>query len=488
MIDRTIPIFYVKVLTPQGVIEPDQSVRITSLEYEDCEKKADKIRLTVDNYDLSHFDNPIWQKGNLIELTWGYPGVLAPPRRGVIQAVKGFQQLQVEAISEALLLNLATKTRAFENMTRSQVARQIAIEWGFSEGYQHVEDTEEIHPVISQARQTDGEFLRRLAHKEGFELYLDFDGFHFHSRDTRQDVSRVFHYHTDPGAGDIISMNIENDITDKAGMMRVLTRNARRRQDDQGEASTTDPLPAMPTLAPVQEFSNWRHTLQGQASTYFQRLEQQYDSARGTPAAGMVRSFEEPIRRGAAYANFMQSVEGSLRQVNAAVVAGSAVQFANAIRERIETSVENAAQEARLRQRAMQQLLVQISMTVVGDPTLLAKSVIEIRGIGHRLSGLYYVTDVKHRIDPGGYTCDVKCWSDGTQGYQYPAIVEPRATSRELPPPETDAERQMRWNALGESRQRTPDGQEYVVFRDTGGRQWRVPVTGPAAPITTAEE
>jgi len=52
-------------------------------------------------------------------------------------------------------------------------------------------------------------------------------------------------------------------------------------------------------------------------------------------------------------------------------------------------------------------------MKVVGDPTLHAKSIVEVRGISGLLSGKYYVTDVKHIIASSGYVCDLKLTRDG---------------------------------------------------------------------------
>ena len=50
---------------------------------------------------------------------------------------------------------------------------------------------------------------------------------------------------------------------------------------------------------------------------------------------------------------------------------------------------------------------------MVGDPDLLAKSVIEIQGISQRLSGKYFVKEARHRIDASGYTVTLRCLRDG---------------------------------------------------------------------------
>jgi len=45
--------------------------------------------------------------------------------------------------------------------------------------------------------------------------------------------------------------------------------------------------------------------------------------------------------------------------------------------------------------------------TTIGLPTLRAKQNIEVRGVGRKFSGVYYVEAVRHRIDGGGYSCEL---------------------------------------------------------------------------------
>lgn len=45
--------------------------------------------------------------------------------------------------------------------------------------------------------------------------------------------------------------------------------------------------------------------------------------------------------------------------------------------------------------------------TTIGLPALRAKQNLEVRGVGRKFSGVYYVEAVRHRIDSGGYSCEV---------------------------------------------------------------------------------
>ena len=57
---------------------------------------------------------------------------------------------------------------------------------------------------------------------------------------------------------------------------------------------------------------------------------------------------------------------------------------------------------------------MKLSLRVVGDPTLHAKSLVEVRGISGLLSGKYYATDVKHVVSSSGYVCELKLTRDGS--------------------------------------------------------------------------
>ena len=50
---------------------------------------------------------------------------------------------------------------------------------------------------------------------------------------------------------------------------------------------------------------------------------------------------------------------------------------------------------------------------MLGDPSLLAKTVVEIEGISQRLSGKYYLHEAKHKIDGSGFTVELKALRDG---------------------------------------------------------------------------
>jgi len=141
-------------------------------------------------------------------------------------------------------MNKVARCRTFENVTRADVVRQIAQENGFGANRQDIDDTEHVLPLITQARMTDAQLLRRLADREGFEFYVDFDGLHFHQRRLGQKPVRTLQWYTAPEIGEIISLNIENDVTAKPGAVSIRGRDPLTRKDIAERGSNVNPLQA----------------------------------------------------------------------------------------------------------------------------------------------------------------------------------------------------------------------------------------------------
>lgn len=349
------PVVFV-VVTPQGQAAErvDASLTVLSFEYEEDEKKTDQLKLTIDNWDLTHFDNPIWREGNSVEVSWGYPGNMALTRECVVQKVEGSTTLTVTAQAKSLLMNRDVKSKTYENVTRSDVVKQIAKSYGYDDTHSFIETTTTKYEGISQMRQTDAQFVRRLADAEHFEFYIDFSGFHWHPRKMGQKPLRTMQYYLPPDVGDIKSFNVESDPFAKPTQVTVSGRDPVAKKDVggdvDGKASDADtqrtvlvaPDTGLTSLAPVTT----------------------------------------------------QTVE----------------------RPTTETSTTQAKKEADGHFTKAQQATVKMTLDCIGDPTLIAKSVIAIRGISNRLSGLYYVNTASHKIDSGGYSMSLKVSTDGSNG------------------------------------------------------------------------
>ena len=382
IIDRSAPGVRITLLPDERAAsgEPlDLAGRIIGFTFEDAERKADKVALQLDNFDLSLFDREDLMGGAALEVSWGYPGNMAVPRRVVVKKLKGFTTLTVEGQATSVLMNREAKTRSWENVTRAAVARQIAEEHGYEGEFIDVEDTEEVFEVVNQSGETDARFLLRLAAREEFEFYVDDGGFHFHER--RQDAAptHVFTWFANPGRGDVISINVESDLVKRAGRVTVRGLDPMRRATI--ESSTSNETADRSTLAEVVEVVD--------------------------PETG--------------------STSLETRNATASVHPTSA------------SSEGRARRESAARFRRAERATVKLSMRVVGDPTLHAKSIVELRGVSGLLSGKYYVTNVKHVISSSGYTCDLKLTRDGS-GQRARRLAREQRGERNTSRPRTDGE------------------------------------------------
>lgn len=374
---RLSPIFYVAVREEGSSqaerLDFDQTNRVLSLSYEDSEKKTDLLRLEVDNWDLSNFDDPIWKPGNTLIVTWGYVGNTAPVRECVIQKVTGSTKLSVEAQGKTVLLNKEVKSTTWPNRTRSSVVEEIAKAAGYdNSSVRFIEPTTEVFDVITQARQTDAQFVKRLADLEGFEFFIDHSGFHWHKRLLDKAPLRVLQWYLPPAVGDIIGFNVETDIFAKPAEVTAKGRDPLNKKPI--EATGSDEKTARTALGPIAPI------------------------VAASSANGAVKA-------AAAAAG------GSAPGLFAAAIASAAV-FPTT-----ETSPTQAKREADGAYRRSVQSTIKLTLEIVGDPGIVAKSVIEVRGISKRLSGLYYVTDAMHSVSSGGYKTTLKCQSDGTNGH-----------------------------------------------------------------------
>lgn len=354
---RDLAFFTIKMLPEGGKGQSlDLTDTVTVFAVEEDLKKAAKLQLNVINWDLSHFDNPVWRKGNILEVQWGYPGNVSLPEQFVIRSVTGGStMLMIVAHSKGVLMNLKPGLRVFDNTTRSEVATKIAREYGYGEELIQVEDTKVRLRHVSQGPLTDAQFLKKLALKEGFEFYVDASGFHFHRRNLAQKPVKELTYYTSE-TGDLIDFDIENDITALPGKVT---------------AKGIDPLNK-------------------------KKLSESADKSTSRDGLGSVLEVIDPVTGKTS----LQSRVASEETVHTT-----------------ESDSTSAGRQANAKFRDAQALTVKLAGQAVGDPQIRKGRIVKISGIGKRLSGNYYIKETTHRIDQGGYTVDFSARRDGTSGY-----------------------------------------------------------------------
>jgi len=515
---------------PQPTPAPsvDLSQAILSFEYEESEKKSDLLKLTIENNDLRWFDSPIFEKGTTLIVVWGYIGHLVPPREVVVQTVKGNRTLTVECAGKGQLMNKVARTRTFNNVTRAEVVRTIAEENGFGPDAQFIDDGPPVakppgvfggstllaaviqaatinagdnaeralrsivgiiskgdtsvapgtfatiktianspgQPVvmvkqilaaanaaqasvvaasaakakkeapkspgavprygaITQAGQTDAQFLKRLADLQGFEFFIDFDGLHWHPRRFEQRPMRTVTYILPPGVGDIVDFNVENDVTAKPAAITVkgvdpLTKKA-------FAVTADDANTPRPTLATVPELPDTVKVV-------------------------------DPVTGATSY--------------KAGTVPGSGAASSD-VKPSSEPNAAAAKVEASGLYTRTQQTAIELSLDLVGDPGIVCKCVLNVQGLGKRLSGRYYVSELKHKIDSGGFKQSAKCKTDGTNLRAGAAGVQPSAAQPNTGTTPTGGD-----GALTPKKIVDPaSGETKTVYVNTAGRSDALPAT-----------
>jgi phage protein D len=342
----------------------DMSDSVLSLSFIDSEAKADKLTLVMDNYEAVIYDNPLVAHGNIIQFSFGYTdGVMSPTYECVIRKVSGGDQVTVEANAKSVLMDTKKVRKAYRNKTRSEVVREIAERYGYSGPTAIIEDTSEVFGQITQHNITDAMMLRKLADLQGCSFWVSFDGLHWHTRDLQQAPILELVYFTDKDKGSIYTYNIENDITRMPGRIKTKSRDPLEKVTIEGKADNdTDGNRSI--LQPEKALTEFRLDIDEETLAVTQK---------DVPLGGIPQDESMP----------------SSEQTPGAVQTEATKKF-----------------------RLTTLSAVKMTLNCIGNPILLAKTVVKVSGLGTRISGKYYVKEVTHELT-SGYDMTVKVATDG---------------------------------------------------------------------------
>lgn len=349
------PLIYAAVVDGAGNSQRilDQTHRILSLTYTDSEAKADKCVLTVDNNDLSNFDDMVWAHRNILRVSWGYAGNMSLQRELIITKVTGFRVLNIEARALSVVMDAKKKSRTFTAMTRSEVVERIAAEYGYTGERAFIQKTGTRYEHITQPHMSDAMMLRKLAKQQGYEFWVDGTGLHWHERQMAQPPVRKFTWFTDAARSEVLDIFIEKDITRRPVEVKVVAR-------DPDTRTTTDAT-ASDEADPDRQ---------------------------GTGAILLVAAPD--LKTGALQYEYIPDDVGGMC---------------------VDNSPPSVVAKRKFRQS--QRGAVKIRLDVRGDPSLLAKTVFTLGGVGQHLNGNYYAKEITHKVSSGSYTMNIEAVSDG---------------------------------------------------------------------------
>ena len=333
---------------------------ITAFSFEDNDEQLDQLTITVVNENIEFTDNALLQENNIAIARWGYVDALGPQRRMLIKEIDydfpsdGIPIIVLKAYDQAVTLASEEKQRVWQKEAPgylySEIAEAIAAEAGLSPV---IEKTSGCHLRVAQSNQSDANFLMELSkqavNEQGvanYAFYVQDNELHFHTRPLDTPPTHTFVYRGQDST--LLSFKPKAQGQWASGAGKGTT------------AIGVDPR-KMETVS--QEVVNEKST-----RTSLGRKTYQVDGKTGrfVPFYERSESFhEEPERDPAKDKAEAKFSETEMRQVEASVI-------------------------------------------VVGDPTLRAKTNIEIQGVGRKFGGLYYVTSCQHTIDDNGYQCKLE--------------------------------------------------------------------------------
>ncbi len=332
--------------------------RILRFSYEDTEKGADKAKFDLNNYDLRFPDDPIFDRGNLIYVTWGYAGNMAPEREMVVIDWVPGPKFSIEAqFKAATAANQIPVDETYYGRTYAEIAELIAERNGFGVSARFIEPVPFRPESVVQDNLTDAQFMRKLAKEIGYVFFVDISGWHFHPVAYGQRPRKVLEYFP----------NEPNDLLEFPAFDK-----APAAQPGNVKVQAVDPV----TKKPISAEGNNATTA-------------------GRP--GLAKEVEVIDRRTATTA---------LRPL--------------AARETVTTTTAGSPEEAKAKSGGLFKkaagVPVKCTAPCQGDPGFQAKSIVDLRRIGQRLSGLYYCSAATHTVEPGKYTMALKLQRDGTNG------------------------------------------------------------------------
>jgi len=324
--------------------------RLLSFKVLDRDRGKDVLELTFRNNDYAMVESPVFARGQKLLVTWGWPGEMVPPRRFIVQKVKGGQRVTVKAHCRLSLLDKERKSRFEEGMTHSEFVRMVAEEYGYSGTYQWVEDTSE-RVDITQNHITDARMLNKLARRNGFVFYEDATGLHWHTRDLKKEPVRWFIYRQDEGRGDILGEpQIEINMTKGISKVRVTYRDPVTKE--YGEVFGGPDDTELDSLGEETEMGNPDDSDQGRRADRMTRMD---------------------VRCGG-----VMTADEAQREANARYY-------------------ETASKRYKM------------SVPIIGDPRVGAKLLVGFAGISEMLDGLWYIAEAEHMIEGGKWTIGLKC-------------------------------------------------------------------------------
>jgi phage protein D len=293
-------------------------------------------------------DADLFREGSGVVIALGYVDDMREMIDGEITRLNptfpegGIPTIAIDGYTRLHWLNGDKKTKTFQQMTDQQIVQKIASDVGLEP---QVEDTGGPYDYVMQANQTDLEFARVRAARIRYEVLVQGKKLIFRkAKEMEPKIYTLVWGHAQEALSGANTMPLKSFAPDLSTMQQVNTVQVRG-----------------------------------------------YDIKTKQPIVGKAGSGDEPTKMAG-------------QQTGAQITASSFHRPREFVRVNIPVASQAEADQhakAIYNDRAMS--LVGGSGVTIGIPDLKSGSVVELRGIGPRFSGLYYIKEATHSIGSSGY-------------------------------------------------------------------------------------
>lgn len=338
------PVVLIAGLTP-GVVLDDIVDDILSVTLENEMGAMDKLSIALRNPDMKYMNDRRFRFGMRFLFRFGYPGRLTSRKTMIVKGViptfgSGANTIELTAFDEGLDLAQRTKARNWGPLSSSDIAQKIASIFGLRAVVDDSQDGRK-SDRIQPASVTFYEYLNTLADQIGFEFQVE-NGTLFFTRMSMGEPQGRYTYH---GSGFTLLKGFRPNI-------------------DAARAPST------------------RHA---NTASHGRAAESHQTGAH--PSDERAAQNQGRFRIG-------------LEDLSTRLIPGDA--SGETAREVVRPTAETAAATRRAHARAEQTKIEMAANTAaaefVGDPTIMARSVIDIRGVDHEYVGAWKVTRTVHSL------------------------------------------------------------------------------------------
>jgi phage protein D len=349
---------------------------VTSVTVVEDDRQTDNITLAIPDPRMIYADALF--EGSTVEADLGYAGdgQHALLLRAIITKVElsypenGLPMLTLKGEDKSIMMGLVEKKRLWRDRKVTDIVRELGRKHGFQKVEASLSPDPKLRQPVNQDGKTDLAFLQELAQEHHAKCFVELDEqnvevLYFIPERRIVKLNRpdalVLRYRSGPGSNLIgFSPSFDSNIIDRLKEVEDI--------DHRGNKIKSQEKP--PSEVVIWKLDGRR---QAQASAAdWEKITKLYE-------------------KGAEGKRKLQKQLAARRAVAGQVA-----------RDQAELELTNDALESR-------RLGMKADGTTFGNIWLRAKSNVHVQGVGARFDGEWYVSNVTHRIDAGGYKTDFKC-------------------------------------------------------------------------------